>query len=124
MLGYSLLVGLLWLISGWLLISGLRHLLGLWVDDIPRLNLGKPLTLPFSPVKVKRGGYLLPDLQRELIYALSEELNRYLLWVLPARFEDEHKGLPRLTRFGRALLEGEDLEHSPSYVQIIHIYVC
>ena len=94
------------------------------VDDIPRLNLGEPLALPFSPVKVKRGGYLLPYLQGELVHALTEELNGYFLWVLPARLKDEHKGFPRLARFGRALLEGENLEHSPRYVQFIHIYVC
>ena len=110
--------------------GGLRRSRGGWgglcasVDDIPRLNLGKPLAFPFSPVKVKRGCHLLPDLQGELVYALTEELNGDLLWVLPARLKDEHLRLPRLACFGRALLEGEDLEHSPRYVYFIHIYVC
>lgn len=84
------------------------------VDDIPRLDLGEPLALPFSPVKVKGGGNRLPDLQGELIHAIPEELNGYFLWVLPARFEDKYLRLPRVARFGCALLEIKDLEHSPS----------
>lgn len=85
-----LLVGRLWLIRWWLLVGGLRHLLGLEVDDVPCSDFGKPLTLPLSPVNVKRGCNILPDLQGEPVYGVSEELDGYFPGVLPARFKDEH----------------------------------
>ena len=55
-----------------LLVGGLRHLLGLWVDDVPCSHVGVPAPVELSALEVDRDGHLLPDLHGELVNVITE----------------------------------------------------
>lgn len=101
-----LLVGRLWLIRLWLLMGGLRHLLGLWVDDVPCSNVGVPAPVELSALEVDRDSHLLPYLHGELVDVVAEEVEADFAWVLSVGLEYVILLLPCVSRLRCALLQG------------------
>ena len=83
------------------------------VCDIPRIHLGVPPPIELSALDADGYRHVLPYLNGELVYLVSEEGEAHFLWVLSARVEDIALLLPWVASLARALLEREDAVDAP-----------